>query len=371
MTKRAVITIHGIRTRGEWQKKLVPVLASYDLVPYPLDYGRFSSLQLIRWKSRESQLDWFRDQYFQVVRDHFGTHRNGRPSIVAHSFGAYLTCRLIERFPDEVKFDKVILAGSIVAETMNWSTILERGQVINVLNEVASKDIWPHVAKLFVRDAGNSGCKRFTASHERLEQRETDVGHSGTFFEGRYPTWSRFLACPRLFCEGDARKIRDLMDLAVRRTAEIIREPFEKIRCNIFLPADGILKIPVGLHLHMDNTPELTVEIGAGTGSTGLAYRNRRINKAIRSNNSWGDAVLTSAELEKIHPDLQWILSFPILSPVNGGIIGVMTIDGLTNSPVSADDKEDSQIQELIEELEYGHVGVMALQLCDLETGGF
>jgi pimeloyl-ACP methyl ester carboxylesterase len=367
VTKRAVITIHGIRTRGEWQKRLAPILASNDLVPYPLDYGRFSALRLVLPWSRENRLNWFRDQYFEVCNQ----AKVSRPSIVAHSFGAYLTCRLIERYPREVKFDKVILAGSIAAETMDWPTILENGQVISVLNEVATKDIWPKFAKILVGSAGNSGCKKFIALHERLEQNETEVGHSGTFFEGHYPMWSRFLACSRFFAHEDVRQIRELMDLAVRRTASVINKPFEKIRSNIFLPIDGKLRIPEGFHFHMDWPPELTVGIGFGMGSAGRAYKNRLINKAIRLGNSWGESELTAEELNKIHPDLQWILSFPIANPDNGGIMGVMTIDGITDPPVTAENWEDPKTFALIRELEVAHVRAMAMQLCKLETGGF
>jgi pimeloyl-ACP methyl ester carboxylesterase len=276
MAKRAVITIHGIRTRGEWQKNLAPFLASNDLVPYPLDYGNFNALQLVLPWYRESQLDWLRDQYFKVCAQ----ANISRPSIIAHSFGVFLTCQLIERYPQEVKFDKVILAGSIASETMDWSKILNSGQVIRVLNEVATKDIWPKVAKTFVNGAGNSGCNGFSFSHERLDQKHHPIGHSGTFFEGNYPIWSSYLACPRMFSNEDTKKVRELMDLAVQRTADIINKPFDKIRSNIFLPFSGVLRIPQGAHIHMDNQKELDVNIAFGTGSTGIAYKNRLINKA-------------------------------------------------------------------------------------------
>lgn len=39
---RCVISLHGIRTRGVWQKDLAPVLARHGLIPYALDYGSFS-----------------------------------------------------------------------------------------------------------------------------------------------------------------------------------------------------------------------------------------------------------------------------------------------------------------------------------------
>ena len=38
---KVVVTIHGIRTRGEWQKRITPHLAAHGLVPYHIGYGWF------------------------------------------------------------------------------------------------------------------------------------------------------------------------------------------------------------------------------------------------------------------------------------------------------------------------------------------
>lgn len=76
MGKRVVITVHGIRTRGAWQKQLTPILAKHELIPYPLDYGRFSAMSfLIPWR-RESKLNWFHNEY--AARNKLFVHRSLR-----------------------------------------------------------------------------------------------------------------------------------------------------------------------------------------------------------------------------------------------------------------------------------------------------
>lgn len=45
--RRVVVSLHGIRTRGVWQKELVPALAIAGFIPYVLDYGHVGALELL------------------------------------------------------------------------------------------------------------------------------------------------------------------------------------------------------------------------------------------------------------------------------------------------------------------------------------
>src|SRR4051812_44518347 len=102
-----VLSLHGIRTRGVWQKQLTSILEDAGLRHEPLDYGFFKAIQLLSSRSRRRQTEWFRDEYTRACKRHTTL------SIVAHSFGTYLVATAMERFP-EIKFDRVILCGSIV-----------------------------------------------------------------------------------------------------------------------------------------------------------------------------------------------------------------------------------------------------------------
>lgn len=184
MTKKAVITLHGIRTRGEWQKRLVPILAKNDMVPYPLDYGHFTALDLLSGRAREKKLYWLREQ-IDIIRQDSG---DPNPSVVAHSFGTYLIGKLIRDNPSQY-FDRVILAGSILPENFPWQKLLASGQVQWVLNEFGGLDVWPKVASRLIKDAGKAGSVGFTDKSPFLVQRcYQGFGHSSFFSWGHFET---------------------------------------------------------------------------------------------------------------------------------------------------------------------------------------
>ena len=114
-TYRSVMSLHGIRTRGVWQKDLVPVLARQGLVPWALDYGNFGATKFLRKGARLEKVTWLRSEYERVMAE----GKVSRPSIIAHSFGTYLVAALLIKYP-ELVFDKIILTGSIVDRDFDW-----------------------------------------------------------------------------------------------------------------------------------------------------------------------------------------------------------------------------------------------------------
>ena len=187
--RRIVISLHGIRTRGEWQKEsLTRELGDAGFIHVPLDYGFFSSVRLVLPWSRRKQVDWFRDKYTQHARD-------GEVSIIAHSFGSYLVARAMQIYPEMV-FDRIILCGSIVQRDYPWSKRIANGQCSGVLNDYGQVDIWARVAEYVVSDAGPSGVDGFTDEADgNVTQREhPEFRHSDYFFELNYrKNWIPFL----------------------------------------------------------------------------------------------------------------------------------------------------------------------------------
>jgi hypothetical protein len=55
-----VLTLHGIRTRGTWQKELVPALNGAGFNTVPLAYGFFWALALLIPRLRARKVEWFR-----------------------------------------------------------------------------------------------------------------------------------------------------------------------------------------------------------------------------------------------------------------------------------------------------------------------
>ncbi len=191
MSRRVVLSLHGIRTRGEWQKSLTSDLNEAGFVHVPLDYGFARALKLLWPPSRRRQVIWFRNEYAAAVRGHPGRDL----SVIAHSLGTYLVTTAIDLFP-EIVFSRVVLCGSIVRRDFPWTAIVERGQVGSVLNERGGRDIWSATIGWFVQDAGSSGVDGFTdlahgAVHERRHPR---FRHSDCFYSLNYSqNWTPFL----------------------------------------------------------------------------------------------------------------------------------------------------------------------------------
>jgi hypothetical protein len=157
MHRNVIISLHGIRTRGEWQKKLAPLVSSKGWTYYPLDYGFFFALTLlIPFYFRSKKVEWLRNEL-----DKINTETNGAvPSIIVHSFGSYLLSKILEKHTC-FKFDRIILTGSIIKKGYDWDTPLNNRNVQKVHNLTAKKDFWSRVAEWCVIGAGQSGVDGF------------------------------------------------------------------------------------------------------------------------------------------------------------------------------------------------------------------
>jgi hypothetical protein len=188
--KPLVISVHGIRTRGDWQKQLASVLSRANFVYEPLDYGFFRAIQLVVPFMRDAKTKWFLEKYTAITKD----YRNP-PCIIAHSFGTYLVARTLLKYV-EVKFDRIIFCGSIVAVGYPWSSIMNERRAGRVLNDYGGKDFWAKTAVWFVNDAGPSGARGFQDNAEgRVTNRyRPEFRHSDFFYAANFAnTWLPFL----------------------------------------------------------------------------------------------------------------------------------------------------------------------------------
>lgn len=151
-----VLTIHGIRTTGDWQRELTDVLTRHGFRHVPLGFGFFGALSLLIPWSRSRKVEWFRGIYSEK----FASAKHP-PSVVAHSFGSYIVANAMLKY-DDICFDKVILCGSIVSRAYPWTKILVgRAQAYRVLNEAGGRDLWARLVEWVVSDAGASGVGGF------------------------------------------------------------------------------------------------------------------------------------------------------------------------------------------------------------------
>lgn len=193
--RRVVCSIHGIKTRGAWQKELQ---ASFDqaragLEHRPLDFGLFGALALLIPALRDRKIAWFLDQYTRIIKEE--QLGSTPPSIIAHSFGTYIVAQAMERYP-EIRFDRLVMCGSIVRRDYPWSHRARSGQIIRALNDFGRRDIWVRVAEWVVADAGSSGYEGFsdTADNCLVQRRHETWRHSDYFYRLNYErNWIPFI----------------------------------------------------------------------------------------------------------------------------------------------------------------------------------
>jgi pimeloyl-ACP methyl ester carboxylesterase len=373
VNKRVAITLHGIRTHGIWQKSLDTVLAANDIIPYPLDYGYFDTLSFLNpWKRREC-LDWLLQQYNRVVSES-GVKR---PSIIAHSFGTYLTAKMMEQYP-EIKFDKIIFAGAIVNRDYNWDICLQNDQVLLVCNEYATGDLWPKVAGWIPGlKAGASGRAGFsTVESSRFLQNKSIRGHEVAAYTTHFNNWVQLLRKP-LLCKSDQETISQVLGLAPSIVARALDIPKQCLRSNIFVRSEkeGELIIPCGLFYNMTDVEERNIPIPMGLGCTGKAFADRRVHIAIFKDGFWDEHDLPSDLLRLVNRDLRWIISFPIFDPTDGRIRGTMTIDCLSKEKTLSElTAEEADVQGNFEHCKklkkmYNDIGVLIKMVTEHLSG--
>src|SRR5690242_10798875 len=118
--RRLIITVHGIRTFGNWQERLEALV--HEREPgarvQHYKYGYFSSiafmLPFLRW--------WVTRGFRRALAATCASSGSDRIEIVAHSFGTHLVAWGLHGIPRErrPKIDTLILAGSVLKPTFPW-----------------------------------------------------------------------------------------------------------------------------------------------------------------------------------------------------------------------------------------------------------
>lgn len=199
------IVAHGMNTRGPWQEEFSWRLANKVNYSAPVlihKYGMVRLGVLLMYRHRQL-VETFGRQIREAIRFAVWAGRVQRPDVILHSFGTLMFAQLLndKRF-DDLKFGRVILAGSIVPPSYNWAEHLDKKRLDGVLNHCGDKDWVVELAAPFIPGSGPSGRRglRDTRAFSILAK---GYNHS-TFFEPaglraalrRGGVWDRFLRLP-------------------------------------------------------------------------------------------------------------------------------------------------------------------------------
>ena len=196
-----LISVHGIRTHAPWQKLVAEVGADWKIKVVSFDYKYFRTVQFLFGPSRKKKIREFYNYYSRTLLENQSkvdiADFKKRPSVVAHSFGTYLVVNCMLKHRD-VKFDKIILCGSIIPEDFDWSILFGRDQLNCVRNECGHKDFWAGMVGAFVPNTGSSGKNGFTFKSANFKQEHFDLfEHSDALIRQQMRTeWFPFLTKP-------------------------------------------------------------------------------------------------------------------------------------------------------------------------------
>ena len=355
-----MVTIHGIRTRGQWQKQITPYLARYGLVPYHIDYGWFRAFRFF--------FPWWRKKQIQKVRVELRSllekAETPRVSIIAHSFGTLIAMECLKADNGDLRYDRVVLTGSIVPRDFDWKSTFERRWIIAVRNERATSDWAVRLARLASRrplrwitrlHAGDSGREAFTQNHPSLLDDWIEGDHSEAHNPLRFERWARFIAYPELPDDLLGKVVAELQALR-QESAQILQVDPELVRTNLFAPLDGALRIVRGATDNMKYAPEFDLKIEDNHGSTGAAFAQGKPCLVVKKGKTWTGKTLPGAELQKLNPSVRWVVSLPVKSRARGVVVGVVNVDGLDNIPAVLQDANSKECQAAILALQGGMI---------------
>jgi hypothetical protein len=179
---RVIVTVHGIRTFGQWQERLGELLrtSGFEGPILHFKYGYFSSVAFLVPPLRFLIVLRFA-RYMKLLQ---ALYPRAMISFVAHSFGTHLVAWGLHRVSRKARFpaEVIVLAGSVLKPAFRWNDLISRGNARIVLNECGTKDEILVLNQLVAFVTGMAGRLGFIGLlDENFTNNYFDFGHSGYF----------------------------------------------------------------------------------------------------------------------------------------------------------------------------------------------
>jgi len=180
--KLIVVTVHGIRTFGEWQQRLERLIKARgpDAEVHNYQYGFFSVLAFILPPLRAIRVWFFRRSLKRII----DRNPSARVTIIGHSFGTHMIGRALARgFPSPARpIEQVILAASVLRQDFDWERLVDDGIVSRIINDCGTDDAVLILSQFCVLFTGMAGRVGFSGlSGVTLFNRYHRGGHSHYF----------------------------------------------------------------------------------------------------------------------------------------------------------------------------------------------
>lgn len=223
--KNIVVSIHGIRTLGKWQNKFESEVASKlpEFIIKTYRYNYFSCIQLLLPFARNRIIKHFREELIHIIN----SYPNAEFHFISHSFGTYVLANGIITLPidTELKIKNIILAGSVLKENFQWTSLKNKFGIENIINECGYNDNVLLLSKIACIGMGMAGRRGFMGCDEVVNR----FYHGGHDFFDREPNFMSKYWLPFFGGDVTAHDERDFGNF--RENIEILLST----RINIFL----------------------------------------------------------------------------------------------------------------------------------------
>jgi WD40 repeat protein len=185
-----IITVHGIRTFGQWQKRLEIVTKaaaaaqSDSFVFMHKNYGYFSVFRFLNPFARRAEVRRFAAELSDLLGRHYDPAFD-RICLVGHSFGTHIIAYALSLLPASIqnKIDTVILSGSVLPRLFPWDKLIGT-RVMRVVNDCGDHDLILPINALLPFGSGVGGRNGFEGiTDSNFTNRYFEFGHSGYFYK--------------------------------------------------------------------------------------------------------------------------------------------------------------------------------------------
>lgn len=219
---KMLLTIHGIRTHGQWQNSLVEEVKKYSrsFVRADVKYGFFDLISfsipwLRRRKAREAA---------EQVRSVLIANAEKEIYVVAHSFGTLVLSEALSNIKLDSSINTIVLCGSPLPHNYNIEHMVQNTK--KLVNECGTRDFILVAAKVLLLGLGEAGRVGFRRSNSSAFVNRYFKGGHSVYFDVRpgCQSFAEINWLPLFLSESDVEIIdqrqnffgEDVVDLAIK-----------------------------------------------------------------------------------------------------------------------------------------------------------
>jgi CheY-like chemotaxis protein len=159
-------TIHGIRSRGEWQQSLKRLIQqNVENVEFgTYKYGYFSLLGFLLPFLRWPVINRFSKDLKEVVE----LNQDKRVIFFSHSFGTFILIKALEKLVKKKKYENIctiVLSGSVLSRNHNFKKIQQQTNA-KIVNDCGASDYILSLSEALVPYAGMAGKVGFKGNND-------------------------------------------------------------------------------------------------------------------------------------------------------------------------------------------------------------